>query len=66
LAVVLVQAGLGKHPTMGNQKMLLSASLHESLPSPVDKFRKAGVLRRMLHPRPTKRPKPESVISALT
>mgnify|MGYP006286300661 CR=1 FL=1 len=63
LAIVSIESAMGNHPAHGNQRMLLSIDLHKNLPSPVDRYAHSKVLKSMLHPRPTKRPKPRDVIS---
>jgi len=65
LAVVMLEASLGHHPTNGDQKLLLSADFHEDLPGKLSDFSEAAFLRRMLYPRPTRRPTGEKVVEVL-
>jgi eukaryotic-like serine/threonine-protein kinase len=51
LGVILVEAALGRHPT---------------LPTGIADWRHAGLVKSLLHPRPTKRPKPAAVLDLLS
>jgi serine/threonine-protein kinase len=65
LAVVMLEAALGRHPTHGDQKLLLSAAFHEGLPEELSDYSEGAFLKRMLHPRPTRRPTGEEVVETL-
>lgn len=65
LAVTLLEASLGKHPTQKDQLVLLSSGFHENLPSAAEKLEFAPLLKRMLHPRPTMRPRPSQILNQL-
>lgn len=65
LAVVMLEASIGHHPTNGDQKLLLAADFHERLPEELEDYSEAALLRSMLHPRPTRRPTGGDVVDAL-
>lgn len=65
LGVVLVEAGLGRHPTQRDQLRLLARRLHESLPTPIDSMKISAIIKSILHPKPMKRPKPHDLIELL-
>lgn len=66
LGVVLIEAALGMHPTGRDQLRLFSRRLHETLPTALDEWEFADLLKTMLHPRPTKRPKPKRIVDELS
>ena len=66
LGVVLVESALGHHPTRGDQLRLLAQRLDETLPTDAVNWEYSALLKRMLHPRPTSRPKPKSIIDQLS
>lgn len=66
LGVVLVEAGLGRHPTQRDQLRLLARRLHESLPAPLDSMTLSSVIQSILDPKPTRRPKPLELIEQLS
>lgn len=65
LGVTLVEASLGKHPTQRDQLVLLASGFHQKLPSSLENWQFAPLLKRMLHPRPTVRPMPSQILSQL-
>ncbi len=65
LGVILVECSLGRHPTRRDQLRLLAMRLHENLPDEINSWEHASVLRSMLDPRPTRRPKPTHVLEKL-
>ena len=66
LGIVLVEAGLGRHPTNRDQLRLLAWRLHESLPAPLDSMSLSSIIQSVLDPKPTKRPKPEALLAQLS
>ena len=65
LGVILVEAALGSHPTHKDQLRLISRRLHLSLPPNVENLSIAPLIKKLLHPRPTKRPMPSLILSEL-
>lgn len=65
LGIILLQAGLGRHPTGGDQLRLLASGFHKTLPAPLDTWRHRECLKRLLQPKPILRPDPRAVITAL-
>ena len=65
LGVIAVECSLGKHPTRQDQLRLLAIGLHEYLPPQISSWEYSAILAEMLHPRPTKRPKPEDIMNIL-
>lgn len=65
LGVILVEAAQGGHPTSGDQDRLLAIALHQSLPAAIAGWKHAALLRRLLAPRPPRRPRPDEVLEAL-
>jgi serine/threonine protein kinase len=64
LGIILTECALGRHPT-GDQLRLLSINLHENLPPEISDWEYAELLRDMIHPRPTKRPRPVEIMERL-
>ena len=65
LAVVVVESVLGRHPTHRDQMRLLSKGYHENLPSELSTWKYADLLMDLFHPRPSKRPTTQQVLSQL-
>lgn len=62
LGVIIVESFLRKHPTSKDQMRLLSRKLHEVLPSEIEYWEYANLLKSMLNPEPPKRPKPDILL----
>lgn len=65
LGIVLVESALGRHPTQGDQLRLFARQLDQNLPHEIDNWQHAPLLKRMLHSRPTSRPKPKQILNEL-
>ena len=65
LGVILVEASLQRHPTNRDQLRLLTMRLDENLPAEIRDWEHSTVLRELLNPRPTRRPRPDAVLEAL-
>jgi len=65
LAVTLVEAALGRHPSNHDQLRLLDMRLHETLPHSFPAWKHRLTLMSMLHPRPTARPLPAAILASL-
>ena len=65
LGVTLIEASMGKHPTQRDQLVLLASGFHDNLPTSLENWKHAPLLKRMLHPRPTVRPMPAQILSQL-
>lgn len=65
LAVTLLEASLGKHPTHGDQLVLLASGFEESLPTALEDWEFAPLVQRMLNPRPIVRPMPSEILGQL-
>lgn len=57
LGVVLLEAGLGRHPTQRDQLRLLARGFHKKLPEPIESMGICSLIKSFLDPRPTRRPK---------
>ena len=66
LGVILIEAAIGRHPTLRNQEQLMARNLHLELPTEISDWTHAGLLMRMLEPNHFKRPSPEELLSALS
>ena len=65
LGVVLVESALGHHPTRGDQLRLFAQHLEENLPERAENWNYSTLLKKMLHPRPTRRPKLRQIVDQL-
>lgn len=65
LGVVLVESALGRHPTQGDQLRLFAQHLEDNLPGKAENWDHSVLLKKMLHPRPTSRPKPKQIVEQL-
>lgn len=65
LGVILVECGMGRHPSLNDQMRLLSMNLHENLPFEMAKWGHIELISRMLNPKPTKRPLPREINNAM-
>ncbi len=67
LGVVAIECALGKHPSRQDQLRLLSMNLQDQLiPQQLESWEFAPLLKKMLHPRPTKRPLPQEILTNLS
>lgn len=66
LGIVVLEAALGRHPTRGDQLRLEAQGFHERLPGEVSNWVHADLIRRMLHPKPIRRPSPDEILETLT
>ncbi|WP_420645422.1 serine/threonine-protein kinase [Candidatus Leptofilum sp.] len=64
LGVIILECALGRHPTSKNQQVLEATGFHEQLPELMSDWTNVKIIKNMLHPRPTARPKPEEIIKA--
>lgn len=65
LGVVVIECGLGRHPTNRNQNQLISIGIHNYLPTEISNWRFADLLKRMLNPEAVKRPRISDIQSEL-
>ena len=65
LGVVMVEGAMGRHPTFGDQLRMQALGLHNTLPREFSGWKYSGLLKQMLHPRPTKRPLPTDILNIL-
>lgn len=65
LGILLVEAAEGGHPTQRNQAQLLAQNFHQSLPAKASSWKHAALLKRLLDPKPERRPRPSKVLNAL-
>lgn len=65
LGVLLVECAMGRHPTRGDQGGIFTMQMHNKLPYELESWNYADVVKKMLHPLATKRPKPEEIMSLL-
>ena len=65
LGIILVEGGLGRHPSMRDQHHLFTLHLHENLPIELADWQHAALLKRLLDPQPTKRPMPSKMLNWL-
>lgn len=65
LGVLLVEAGMGRHPTGRDQPRLTATAYHQFLPIELAAWPHATLLRSMLEPRPHRRPSPAALVAAL-
>lgn len=68
LGIILTECRKGRHLTYGDQLRFMSLDLHEmeNLPSQISKWEYAHLVCELLHPRPTKRPQPETILKLLS
>ncbi len=66
LGVLAVECAVQHHPSQGDQLRLFALNLHQALPEPLHSWEYSNYLRSMLNPEPTRRPKPEDLISAFS
>ena len=66
LGIILVECSLGRHPTRRDQMRLLTMSLHENLPIEIKSWEHAPLLKKMLDPKPIKRPLPKDILIDLS
>lgn len=65
LGIVLIESAIGEHPTRRDQLRLSSRAFHDNLPDELDTWAHSAMVKTLLHPRPTMRPLPTSVINML-
>lgn len=65
LGVILMELAMKRHPTFGDQLRLQARGFHEELPREIANWEHADLLKQMLHPRPTKRPLPNTILQKL-
>jgi serine/threonine-protein kinase len=65
LGIILVECALGRHPSRNDQASLLAMDLYKNLPFEINNWQYVELLRKMLHPRATKRPLPEEILDEL-
>lgn len=66
LGIILIEAAQGAHPAGGDQDRLFAMRLHQSLPDSIARWKHAGLVRRLLAPRPPGRPRPDEVRAAFS
>lgn len=66
LGVILIEAAQGSHPAGGDQDRLFSLGLHQSLPESVRGWKHAGLVQRLLAPRPARRPRPDEALATIS
>src|SRR5579859_7382622 len=64
LGIILLECGLGHHPTGGDQLALQSSNLHLQLPAELRSWPAADLIKKCLHPEPAARPKPAKLLDA--
>jgi eukaryotic-like serine/threonine-protein kinase len=65
LGIVLLESAIGRHPTQRDQLRLLARGFHERLPEPIHSMKISSILKSLLEPRPTRRPKPSQILEKL-
>jgi serine/threonine-protein kinase len=65
LGIVIVECGIRKHPSQGDQLKLFTLGLHNKLPEPLNSWEYSELLRTMLNPEPMRRPKPSEIFLQL-
>jgi serine/threonine-protein kinase len=66
LGIVVLEAALGRHPTRGDQLRLEAQGFHKVLPDEIADWVHADLIKRMLDPKPIRRPSPEEILEVLT
>lgn len=66
LGIILVECSMGRHPTNKDQLRLESMRLDLNLPNEISNWEHSQLVKDLLHPRPTKRPRPSTVIATLS
>jgi|GEM_PF-6384969 len=65
LAIVLLECGLGHHPTNRDQQQLLGFSFYETLPDPICNWKYSTLIRKMFSTKPNVRPLPSLILEEL-
>lgn len=65
LGILLVEGALGRHPTYGDQALLFKMNYHQNLPPPIAQWDLSPLVKRMLNPRATARPRPSDIVEQL-